>query len=65
MERVESRAIAGGSPPRGKLRGATPFEESPDCIEQGVLSIRKDTAVDIPREDQCNRNYTAVGASRR
>ena len=48
---------------RGQSRsGFAPIEESPDCTERGVLSSRKDTADDIPREDQCNRKQTAAGS---
>ena len=34
-------------------------EESPDCIEQGVLLKKKDTADNIPREGKRNRKQTA------
>ncbi len=45
-------AIRAVAPPSGG-------EESPDCIEQGVLLIKKDTADDTPREGKCNREQTA------
>ena len=51
---MSRRAIAAE---RGKLRAA---EESPDCTERGVLSIRKDAADHKPRKDQCNREQTAA-----
>lgn len=34
-------------------------EESPDCTEQEVLLLRKDTANYMSREGKCHRNYTA------
>ena len=52
METLEARAIAAVGHPSA--------EESPDCTERGVLSIRKDAADDMPRKDQCNREQTAV-----
>ena len=51
---VSRRAIAAGA------GSPAPVEESPDCTERGVLSIRKDAADDMPRKDQCNREQTAV-----
>jgi len=51
---VSRRAIAAAG------ASAAAAEESPDCIERGVLSIRKDAADDMPRKDQCNREQTAV-----
>lgn len=52
---MKERVVTGN---RG--RGTSPAEESPDCIERGVLSIRKDAADYMPRKDQCNREQTAV-----
>lgn len=43
----------------GDRSGSFSGEESPDCIEQGVLLLKKDTADHIPQEGKCHRKDTA------